>query len=128
MGVRRFEDLVAWQLANQLSFEVFAATETGAASREFKFRDQFRDAAASVPRNIAEGFGRYTPGDFARFVRYARGSLAETENCLKEARARGHLPDTLASRLLNLATATDRATKNLMLTKLRQAAVARQQR
>ena len=72
MGVRRFEDLVAWQLAHQLSLEVFAATETGPASRDFKFRDQVRDSAASAGRNIAEGFGRFSPGDFARFLKAER--------------------------------------------------------
>jgi four helix bundle protein len=34
----------------------------------------------SAPRNIAEGFGRYRPAEFARFVRIARGSLMETKD------------------------------------------------
>ena len=55
---------------------MFAATEAGAASRDFRFRDQVRDSAASAGRNIAEGFGRFSPGDFARFLRYARASLS----------------------------------------------------
>ena len=121
MGVRRFEDLVAWQLAHQLSLEVFVATETGRAARDFRFRDQLRDSAASVGRNIAEGFGRSSPGDFARFLRMPRGSLAETRNTLIEGRERGYLTPALADRLLNLASATDRLTKNLMLSKHRQA-------
>ena len=113
---------MAWQLAHQLSLEVFAATETGPSSKDFKFRDQVRDSAASAGRNIAEGFGRFSPGDFARFLRYARASLLETRNSLIEARDRRYLPDPLAARLLNLTSATDRMTKNLMLSKLRQAA------
>src|SRR5678815_1405486 len=114
MGVRRFEDLVAWQLAHQLSLEVFAATETGPVSRDFRFREQVRDSAASAGRNIAEGFGRFPPGDFARFLRYARASLMETRNSLIEARDRGYLPGPLADRLMNLTSAADRLTKNRM--------------
>ena len=122
MGVRRFEDLVAWQLAHQLSLEIFAATETGPVSRDFRFREQVRDSAASAGRNIAEGFGRFSPGDFARFLRYARASLMETRNSLIEGRDKGYLKDPLAARLLNLTSATDRVTKSLMPSKLRQAA------
>ena len=121
MGIRRFEELVAWQLARELSLEVFAATETGSAARDFKFRDQVRDSASSVARNIAEGFGRFSPGDFARFLRYALGSLAETRHLLMEGRDKRYLAEPLASRLLNLSAAVDRATKNLMLSKLRKA-------
>lgn len=82
MGVRRFEDLVCWQLAQELSREVFAATASGPAATDFRFRDQIRDSAASAARNIAEGFGRFSPADFARFLRYAKGSLAETRHHL----------------------------------------------
>ena len=113
---------MAWQLSYQLTCEVFAFTEIGPAARDFKFRDQVRDSAASAGRNIAEGFGRFSPGDFARFLRYARASVLETRNSLIEARGRGYLPDPLAARLLNLTSATDRVTKKLMLSKLRQAA------
>lgn len=34
-------------------------------------RDQVRSAAASIPANIAEGFGRNTRLGFIRFLRYA---------------------------------------------------------
>jgi four helix bundle protein len=55
-GVRAFTDLDCWKLANELKLGVYALIETGGASRDFDFRDQIRDAAASAPRNIAEGF------------------------------------------------------------------------
>jgi four helix bundle protein len=122
MAVRDFRDLVCWQLAYALKSDVIAFTDTGEVSRDFKFRDQIRDSSASAPRNIAEGFGRYTPREFARFLSYARASLFETQNHLIDARDRGYLEDRTYHRLFNLANAARIATTNLMRSKQRQAA------
>ena len=68
-GAKSYQDLVAWQLAYELERQVFALTATGPVVKDFRFCDQIRDASASAPRNIAEGFARFRPADFARFVR-----------------------------------------------------------
>src|SRR5437870_4022559 len=99
MGVCDFRDLVAWQLSYQLKCEVFAFTAIGPAARDFKYRDQIRDSSASTPRNIAEGFGRYNPGENARFCGYALGSLTETQTSLIDGRDRAYLEEKLFSRL-----------------------------
>jgi four helix bundle protein len=79
---RRFEDIIAWQLGVQLRDRIFDLT--GACKRiDDDFREQIRDSASSVPRNIAEGFAKFNPGDFGRFVAIARGSLGETQNHLR---------------------------------------------
>lgn len=79
---RRFEDLIVGQLAVRIRDRVYALMETGAASRDFKFRDQIRDSASSVPSNISEGFLLYSPPQFARQLNIAKGSLGETQNHL----------------------------------------------
>jgi four helix bundle protein len=121
MGVRDFRELVCWQLSYELKCEVLAFLESGPASRDFKYRDQIKDASSSAPRNIAEGFGRFRPGDFARFLEIARASLIETRNHLIDGRDRGYLENPLYSRLQNLARAALKATTNLMLAKKRDA-------
>jgi four helix bundle protein len=120
VGVRRFQDLVAWRLSHALKCEVLAFTATGPASRDFKFCDQIRDASASAPRNIAEGFGRFRPADFVRYLDYARGSLMETENHLIDAKDRGYLDEDLSSRLISLTRCALKATTNLLRSKQRQ--------
>ena len=121
VGVRDFRDLVAWQLAYELKCEVFAFTATGVASKDFKYRDQIRDSSASVHSNIAEGFGRFRPGDFARFLEYARASMVETQNHLLDGRDRGYLDASLYSRLSNLARAALKTVTHLLRSKQRQA-------
>ena len=113
-GVRRYEDLVAWQLSYELQREVFALTANGPAARDFKFRDQIRDSSASASRNIAEGFARFRPAEFARFLEIARGSLTETHHHLRDGRDRGYFTDADHARLALLAGRAAIATTRLL--------------
>jgi four helix bundle protein len=121
MSVRDFRDLVCWRLSYELKCEVVAFTSTGPAARDFKYRDQIVNSSASAPRNIAEGFGRFRPTEFARFLEYACASLDETRNHLIDGHDRGYLTSALYTRLSNLTRAARKATTNLMLAKKRQA-------
>src|SRR5262245_28048736 len=128
MGVRDFRDLVCWQLSYELKCEGVAFTAREPACRDFKYCDQIRDSSASAPRNIAEGFGRFTPGEFAQYLRWARASLMETQNNLVDGKDRGYLEPAEYSRLMNLTRAALDATTNLMLEKQRRAAEIRQRK
>lgn len=44
--------------------------------------DQFDRSSTSIPLNIAEGTGKYTPKDKNRFYDIARGSAVESAACL----------------------------------------------
>jgi four helix bundle protein len=90
-GVWKFEDLVAWKLAVQLQSIADKFCEKPVVKRDFKFRDQLADAAASAPRNIAEGFGRYYHPDFARVARVAKGSEEEVLNHFLDAQRKGYI-------------------------------------
>ena len=122
MGVRHFRDLIAWQLSYELKCEVFAFTATEPACHDFRYRDQIRGSSASAPSNIAEGFGRFRPLDFARFLEIARASLTETQSHLVDGRDRGYVSRALFLRLWNLAAKALAATTNLMLYLKRRAA------
>ena len=88
--VYRLEDLVAWQLANEIKDAVFALLRTTPAGRDFRFAGQVGEAASSVASNIAEGFYRYNPAEFANFLRYARASVAELLTRLPDGVKRGY--------------------------------------
>ena len=113
-GVKRYEDLVCWQLSYELQQGVFAITETGLVTRDFKFCDQIRESARSATRNIAEGFGRFEPTEFRRFLRIARGSLVETHNHLRDGRDRGYFSNGQHEELVLLANRAAAATTKLM--------------
>jgi four helix bundle protein len=83
-AANRFEELLVWQRMHELHVEVWKATEKPPAARDFKFRDQIRDASESAVRNVVEGFGRYNPVEFARFLDIARASTLETKALLKK--------------------------------------------
>lgn len=86
---KRFEELFVWQRTYELSVDVHRATEGGAVTKDFDFRDQIRDASDSAQRNVAEGFGRFNPGEFANFLNMARGSAQETRALLRRGREVG---------------------------------------
>jgi len=83
MAARHFKELVCWQLSVEMHVKLEAILATPKASKHLRFCDQMRAASVSVSSNIAEGFKRYSPPDFARFLSYARGSLAELSSQLE---------------------------------------------
>ena len=88
--MERYEDFHAWKLAHALHKKVCAMTSEPPASLDFKFSNNLRDAADSAERNFPEGFGRFGPGEFARFLDFSRASLLETKNELRVGLERGH--------------------------------------
>jgi four helix bundle protein len=114
MVVNHFKELVTWQLADELRREVFAFTQEGPASRDFGYRDQIRDAIGSVCRNTSEGFDRFRPKEFARFLEFARGSLGETQDGLVEAYEKKFITGELFDRLWLLSKRAIGANTNLI--------------
>jgi four helix bundle protein len=75
--IRTFRDLIAWQKGKALAKAVYIATRTMPDSERFGLTNQMRRCAISVPSNIAEGHARQSRLDYLKFLRIARGSLAE---------------------------------------------------
>jgi four helix bundle protein len=78
----RYQDLVAWQKAMNVVERVYLVTDSFPQREIYGLTSQMRRAAVSVPSNIAEGQAHYTNPEFCRFLRLARGSLAELETQL----------------------------------------------
>jgi four helix bundle protein len=106
VGVRSFRDLRAWQTSRQFKLAIYRLTNEGALGRDFRLRDQLREAAASAVSQVAEGFGRFNPADFARFLGMAKASLIEVQNHLQDAVDRGHISEETRAEHDVLAQAT----------------------
>ena len=104
MAVRRYHDLLAWQLAAAFKTEVYRLLDCHKATLvSWKLREQLADAAGAVPKDISEGFIRFSPAQFARFLDYALASLVEAEQWLLDAVERGFLTAEQARLGLSLA-------------------------
>ena len=79
MVIQKFEDIIAWQKAQDLAVEIFSEFSE---LRHFGFRDQVCEAVVSISNNIAEGFDRSSDADFSRFLYIALGSASETKSML----------------------------------------------
>jgi four helix bundle protein len=93
VGVASFEDLRAWQTARAFKLAVYRLCDAGPLAKDLRLRDQLRESAASAVSHIAEGFGRFNPADFARFLGMAKASLVEAQNHLHDAVDRGHISE-----------------------------------
>lgn len=99
---KSFDELDAWQLANELKLGVYKLTESGSVTRDFDFCNDLRASAKSAPSNIAEGFARYAPPQFRHFLDIAIGSISETANHLRDGVDRKHFTDRDIATLLPL--------------------------
>ena len=80
--IDKFEDLIAWQRARQLTKNIYMITKQGDFSKDFGLRDQVRRASVSVMSNLAEGFERGGRSEFHHFLVIAKGSCAELKSQL----------------------------------------------
>ena len=67
-AARNFRDLVVWQKAHQFVLAVYRLTESFPEREKFGLSHQIRRAAVSIPANIAEGFGKRSQAEKARFL------------------------------------------------------------
>ena len=91
--VRGYRELIVWQKAMELVKMVYQLMRCFPADERFRLCDQLSRAVISVPSNIAEGNGRESKSEYARFLGIARGSLYETETQLEIAKELGYIDD-----------------------------------
>jgi four helix bundle protein len=86
--------LQVYQHAQELAVLVYQHVLSEMPSEEkYSLTSQIRRAAASIPANIAEGYGRYYYQESIRFCYLARGSLMELSSHIDLAVSQGYLSD-----------------------------------
>jgi four helix bundle protein len=98
--LKDFRDLKAWQKAHLLVTDVCRSTSDFPADERYGLTAQLRRSAVSVASNIAEGCGRGTDRDFARFLTMATGSASECEYQILLALELGYISENHHDRLV----------------------------
>jgi len=89
--MRNCKDLRVWEEAHRITLSVYRATAAFPKHERFGLTSQIRRASASIAANLAEGCGRRSDGEMARFVQIAMGSGAELSYHLLLARDLGFM-------------------------------------
>jgi four helix bundle protein len=77
--MKNYRNLIVWQKSHFLVLSIYQMTKTFPAEERFNLISQLRRAGTSIPTNIAEGCGKFTQRDFAKYLQDAFGSLQEVE-------------------------------------------------
>jgi four helix bundle protein len=101
-----FKKLNVWQKAHELTLKVYSATACFRQSELYGLTSQMRRCCVSIGSNIAEGCGRASEKEKARFLQIALGSLSELEYQVLVARDLGYLErdnaEDLTKRILEI--------------------------
>jgi len=77
--MRDFRELKVWQKAHKLTLAIYPATQSFPKDELYGLTSQIRRASSSIGVNIAEGAGKNSNVDFARFLQIALSSASELE-------------------------------------------------
>ncbi len=77
-----FKGLEIWQLSREYCIKIYREVSNFPTTEIYGITSQLKRATVSIPSNIAEGAGRKTKKDFARFINIAIGSAFEVETQL----------------------------------------------
>lgn len=114
MAVERFEDLIAWQRAREMTRLVYAVTRREPICRDFRFTSQIQSASVSIMSNIAEGFEWKRPRQFQKFLGTAKSSCAEVRSLLYVALDNDYVTDDQFNQLITMTTEIARMIAGLL--------------
>ena len=111
--IERFEDLIAWQKARELTQAIYQMSRQGALAKDLGLARQIQRAAVSIMSNIAEGFERGGRREFHQFLSTAKASCAEVRSQLYVAFDVGYLGESDFLQLLAQAEEVGRVVGGL---------------
>ena len=82
MKIYSFEKLAVWQKSREIAVVIYKITREFPKEELFGISSQMRRCGVSIASNIAEGSGRQTPKEKARFTEIAYSSALELLNQL----------------------------------------------
>ena len=112
--INRFEDIVIFQQARELSKAVYTITRECEFRFDTRFVQQIRAASGSIMDNIAEGFERDGNKEFIQFLYVSKGSCGELRSQLLRAHDVGFIPDSKFEELYNACIRLSKGISNFI--------------
>jgi four helix bundle protein len=98
--IKSHRDLVVWQKSMDLAVAAYRFTDAFPVHERYGLISQIRRSCASIPANIAEGYGRESAGAYAQQLKVAQGSLKEFETHVELTHRIGMLDEATLSNVL----------------------------
>lgn len=114
IGPDSVRNLEIWHEAVEIVKAVYTLTQSWPKEEVYGMTNQARRAAVSIPANFAEGTGRGSPREIARFGQIALGSLYELDTLLYLAAELGYSPRVEISNLREGLTALAKRTSSFI--------------
>ena len=118
--MKNFRDLKVWEKSHELVLKAYADSRGFPNDERFGLTSQLRKSVTSVASNIAEGCGRDSDKDFARFLTIAAGSASEARYQILLARDLGYLSSDRYEALDSVAREVKRMLAGLIKTLLQE--------
>jgi len=112
--IERFEDIMSWQKARELTREIYKCTRTGEFARDYGLKDQIQRASVSTMANVAEGFERGGDKEFIQFLSTSKGSCGEVRSHLYVTLDQGYLTQPGFDHLYGQASEVSRLLSGFM--------------
>lgn len=90
--MQNYKDLKVWQKAHQFTLNIYMESKLFPKEELYSLTNQLRRSASSIPANIAEGCGKNTQPDLAKFLNIALGSANQAEYFTLLSKDLGYLP------------------------------------
>lgn len=91
--MKDFRSLNVWEKGHTITLSIYKLTQSFPKEEMYGLTSQIRRASTSILTNIAEGCGRGSDADFARFLQMSFGSANETEYLLLLCFELGYIPE-----------------------------------
>jgi four helix bundle protein len=98
--MHNFKELKIWQKGRNFVKEIYLTVSKFPPEERFALTSQMKRAVISIASNIAEGAGRETSKDFARFLDIANGSAFELETHIYLAFDLGFINEEILTNLI----------------------------
>ena len=94
-----YKKLQIWERSHAIVLEIYKLSKEFPKEELYGLTSQLRRSSVSISSNIAEGCGRNSDAEFARFLVIAMGSAAEAEYQLLLAKDLGYMDDVIYKKL-----------------------------